>query len=238
MIGEPLALPSETESVALVIGKKATLEVPPPGPGLNTVTDAVPAVATKDDGTAAVNCELLTKVVVSALPLKLTVLLGPNPVPFTVSVNPAPPGATLIGERLSVKGTGLVSAKVLVATAPIRATRIAAGTQRPLRLFTANATPVLKTGPTCGKPVVDVRCVRGLLRWFQQRSIAPNVVLRLMINPRSCRSRSPVKGSLPMELPKLGGIQRSLVRESRAALQVLTKVPRIWGILCRLICRS
>jgi hypothetical protein len=143
--------------VALVIGKKTTLEVPPPGLGLTTVTEAVLAVATKDEGTDAVNCELLTKVGASAVPPKLTVVLGSNPVPFTVRVNPAPPGATLIGERSSMNGTGLFAANVLVATAPRRATRIAAGTHRTLRHFTADPTPVLNARAVCVKPVVEAR---------------------------------------------------------------------------------
>ena len=46
--------------------KNSTLEMPPPGPGLDTVIEAVLAVAMFDAGTVAFNCELLTRVVLSA----------------------------------------------------------------------------------------------------------------------------------------------------------------------------
>jgi hypothetical protein len=48
-------LPSEIDVVGLVIGRKATFEVPPPGGGLTTVIQAVLAVAMSDDRTVAVN---------------------------------------------------------------------------------------------------------------------------------------------------------------------------------------
>lgn len=47
----------------------------------------------------AVNCELFTKVVARALPFQFTTDPDTKPVPFTVSVNPAPPGATASGTR-------------------------------------------------------------------------------------------------------------------------------------------
>jgi hypothetical protein len=74
-----------------------TPEAPPPGLGLDTVIDAVLAVVMFAAGTVAVNCEPLTKVVLSGVPFQLIVDAETNPVPFTVSVKPGPPGATLIG---------------------------------------------------------------------------------------------------------------------------------------------
>src|SRR3989338_10529013 len=47
------------------------LEVPPPGVGLVTVTEYAPAVATSEAGMYAVSCEVDTKKVVLATPLKL-----------------------------------------------------------------------------------------------------------------------------------------------------------------------
>ena len=85
--------------VALVVSKKAALEAPPPGPGLTTVTCAVPSVAMSEASMAAVNCELLTNVVARGLPFQLTTEPLTNPVPFTVSVNPGPPGAAAAGVR-------------------------------------------------------------------------------------------------------------------------------------------
>src|SRR5271155_1575227 len=78
-------------------GRNATFDTPPPGLGLETVMDAVLAVAMFEDGTLAVNSELVTKVVVNGVPFQLIVDPLTNPVPFTVSVKPDPPGATADG---------------------------------------------------------------------------------------------------------------------------------------------
>lgn len=74
-----------------------TFDVPPPGAGFDTVTVAVPGTAMSVAGTAAVNWELLTKVVVRIVPLQLTADAETNPVPFTVSVKAGPPGAVVVG---------------------------------------------------------------------------------------------------------------------------------------------
>ena len=58
----------------------------------------------------AVNCELLTNVVARALPFQFTTDPETKPVPFTVSVNPAPPGATASGTRgWLISGTGFTA---------------------------------------------------------------------------------------------------------------------------------
>jgi len=77
--------------------KNSRFEVPPPRLGLETVIDAVLAVAMFAAGTVAVNCELLTNVVASAVPFQLTTDPETNPVPFTVSVKLGPPGAVAVG---------------------------------------------------------------------------------------------------------------------------------------------
>jgi hypothetical protein len=81
----------------LVIGKNTTLDVPPPGVGFTAVTEAVLAIAMSEARMLAVNWEPLTKVVARALPFQFTTDPETKPVPFTVSVNPAPPGATASG---------------------------------------------------------------------------------------------------------------------------------------------
>ena len=85
-----------TEDVELVTRKYIMLEIPP-GLGLTTVTEAVVAVAMSEARMLAVNCELFTKVVARALPFQFTTDPDTKPVPFTVSGNAAPPGATASG---------------------------------------------------------------------------------------------------------------------------------------------
>jgi hypothetical protein len=48
-----------TTGSRLVMVKVRALDVPPPGEGFSTVTEAVPAVAMSLAGTVAVNCVLL-----------------------------------------------------------------------------------------------------------------------------------------------------------------------------------
>jgi hypothetical protein len=94
--------------VELVIGKKTVFDRPPPGPGLETVTEAVPAVAMSEAATATVNCEPLTKVVGLELPFQFTTEPETKPVPLTVSVKPVPPGTVLTGTSdWLMKGTEL-----------------------------------------------------------------------------------------------------------------------------------
>src|SRR5438093_13323585 len=96
------------EELASVIGKNSTLDVPPPGLGFTTVTEAVLAMAMSDTRMLTVNCELLTNVVARALPFQFATDPETKPVPFTVRVKPAPPGATASGTSgWLIKGTGL-----------------------------------------------------------------------------------------------------------------------------------
>src|SRR5207247_2555821 len=82
-------------------------EVPPPGVGENTVTDAVPAVATSLAGIAARNCVPLTNVVVRALLFHRTTDPLTKFVPFTVSVKAPVPAVALLGTSEASVGTGL-----------------------------------------------------------------------------------------------------------------------------------
>jgi hypothetical protein len=83
-------------------------DVPPPGEGFTTVTNAVPADATSLAGMAAVSCDVLTSVVVRAAPLQFTVDPTTNPDPVTVSVNAASPTVTEAGDRAVSTGTGFL----------------------------------------------------------------------------------------------------------------------------------
>src|SRR5882762_2592890 len=89
--------PNPTEALATVISTKTTLDVPPPGLGLNTVTEAVPDAAMSVAVMVAVTWVLETKVVLRGLPFQLTDAPGTNPVPFTVKVNAEPPDVAVTG---------------------------------------------------------------------------------------------------------------------------------------------
>ena len=92
-------------------------EVPPPGVGFTTVTDAVPAVATFAAGTIAVSCVEETNVVVRGEPFQLTVEVETKLVPFTVNVNPPLPAVVELGLIEVVVGTGLAASTVLAVAA-------------------------------------------------------------------------------------------------------------------------
>ena len=65
----------------------SAFDVPPPGVGFTTVTDAVPTAATLAAGTIAVSCVEETNVVTRAEPFHLTVEVATMLVPLTVRVN-------------------------------------------------------------------------------------------------------------------------------------------------------
>jgi len=93
-------------------------EVPPPEAGLVTVTAAVRAVAMAAAGISAVNCPVLTNVVVRATPAKFTTESAAKFEPFTVRVKAAPPVAALVGEIVAIVGPVMVNAKELEAPPP------------------------------------------------------------------------------------------------------------------------
>src|SRR6266566_4941871 len=106
-----VALPGVSEPIVgteLLMVNVSAPEVPPPGVGENTVTDAVPAVATSLAGIAACNCVPLTNVVVRAPPFQRTTDPLTKFVPFTVSVNAPPPAVVLVGDSEVTVGTGLL----------------------------------------------------------------------------------------------------------------------------------
>lgn len=81
------------------MGKYTGFDRPPPGRGFDTTTVAVPGTATSDAGTLTWSSESLMKMVANGLPFHSTTETELKPVPFTVSVNCALPGATLSGTR-------------------------------------------------------------------------------------------------------------------------------------------
>ena len=64
-------------------------------------------------GMLAVSCVAETKVVVRAVPLKLTLEPAMNPVPFTVRVKAGSPAVAELGLRLLMVGAGLGAAVVV-----------------------------------------------------------------------------------------------------------------------------
>jgi hypothetical protein len=93
-------------------------DVPPPGAGLVTVTLKDPAAAMSDAVIAAVTCVALTNVVVRATPLNFTDEVATKPVPFTVSVNAAPPVVADVGESKVIVGAGLFAVNVEIPDVP------------------------------------------------------------------------------------------------------------------------
>lgn len=93
-------------------------EVPPPGAAVKTVIDNEAPTATSDAGIAAVNCVLLTKLVVRLAPLTRTTEPLMKLLPLTVSVNPALPASALLGEMVAKDGTGLTTASVTAEDVP------------------------------------------------------------------------------------------------------------------------
>ena len=102
----------------LLMVKVRALDVPPPGEGFSTVTEAVPPVAMSLAGTEAVTCVLLTYVVVSPVPFHRTVDPETKFVPVTVRVNAAPPAVAEVGERVVMVGTALFTVKLTEFDAP------------------------------------------------------------------------------------------------------------------------
>jgi hypothetical protein len=120
-----VALEGESEvgvGDGLLMVKVSPLDVPPPGVGFTTVTDAVPAVAMSLAGTEAVNFVALPYVVVSPVPFHSTVEVETKFVPVTVRVNAAPPAVALEGESALSVGTGLTPVPVRLTVCVLPAT--------------------------------------------------------------------------------------------------------------------
>src|SRR5207249_2910883 len=90
-----------------VIVNVCGLEVPPPGAAVNTVTEAVPAVAMSAVVICALSCVLLPNVVARWLPFHCTMDELMKFVPVSASVKAAPPATALLGESEVSVGPGL-----------------------------------------------------------------------------------------------------------------------------------
>ena len=101
----------------MTVNVRAAL-APPPGAGLTTVTESVPAEARSLAGIDAVSWLLLTSVVVRLEPFTWTTDPLTKFVPFTVSVNAGPPTVVEFGEMLVSEGTGLLTVKLRAALVP------------------------------------------------------------------------------------------------------------------------
>src|SRR5206468_973849 len=88
--------------------KVCSLDVPPPGVGLTTVTEAVPAVAMSAAAICAVSWVLLPNVVDRAVPFHWTTAEATKFVPVTVSVKAGSPPVALGGGMELNGGAGVV----------------------------------------------------------------------------------------------------------------------------------
>lgn len=104
------AIVLRTGTGLLIVNVRAA-EVPPPGVGLKTVTNAVPADARFPDGTVAVSEVLEPKVVAKSAPFQRTTELELNPVPVRVIENEPEPATAEFGLSNVSVGTGLVIVK-------------------------------------------------------------------------------------------------------------------------------
>jgi hypothetical protein len=93
-----------------VIAKDTALEIPPPGPGLVTVTLAAPGSLISPALMAAVSWDALTNVVLRLAPAKRTVAPATKLDPLMVSVKSGPPATADSGLRELMTGTGLLMA--------------------------------------------------------------------------------------------------------------------------------
>ena len=105
----------------LLIVNVLAADVPPPGVGVNTVTDAVPAVAMSAAVIWACSWPWLTKVVVRLLPFHRTTEVIAKLLLFEVAVRvkAAPPAVTLVGEIELRVGAGFVDVMLNVFAAEV-----------------------------------------------------------------------------------------------------------------------
>jgi len=102
---------------AAVTLKLRTLEIPPPGPGLNTLTPKVPTAETSEAGMATVRRVALTNVVGRLAPFHRASEVFKKFDPLTVSVKAPLPGDVMVGVMLLIVGTGLPAALITKFTA-------------------------------------------------------------------------------------------------------------------------
>src|SRR5712692_5171770 len=91
-----------------VIVNGRAVEVPPPDPGLNTVTCTTPVARMSAAEICAVNCTALINVVGRGLPFHRIWEPDIKLLPFAVRVNPDPPAEALEGTKLVRVGGGTI----------------------------------------------------------------------------------------------------------------------------------
>lgn len=109
--GLPAAIEAGLNDVVVGAGfrivKVCEPDVPPPGAGVVTVTEAVPAIVMSELRMVAVIVVVEMNVVARGPPFHSTVEDEMNPVPVSVSVNPAPPAVVEVGDSVISVGAGL-----------------------------------------------------------------------------------------------------------------------------------
>jgi hypothetical protein len=101
-----------------IVKVTAGVDGPPPGKGLNTVIETVPAVVMSAAGTDAVTSVVLTTVVTRAAPFHSTTVPVSKLVPVTVRVKAALPAIAEVCDNVPTVGTGLLIVKVIAADTP------------------------------------------------------------------------------------------------------------------------
>ena len=108
--GDPAAIDAGDTPVTLAAGLSISngppVDVPPPGAGFTTVTEAVPAARRSLAPIAAVNCVELTKVVARFAPFHCSCELPTKPLPVTVNVNALAPTPADAGKIEAIAGAG------------------------------------------------------------------------------------------------------------------------------------
>jgi hypothetical protein len=111
LVGDTELIVAMGLSAALMVNVAEPL-VPPPGVGLKTVIEGVPAATRSDVRMLAVTWVALTSVVERGLLFNSTTELLLKFVPFTVRVKPTSPAVLVVGEILLNVGDGLLTVKV------------------------------------------------------------------------------------------------------------------------------
>ena len=104
--------------IGLLTVKVCAVDVPPPGLGVTTVMDAVPAVVRSLAGMTAVSCVALTKLVVNAAPLKSATDVLTKLIPVSVMVVFGAPTVAEVGLMPVSVGIGLLMVKVCAVDVP------------------------------------------------------------------------------------------------------------------------
>src|SRR5206468_3255993 len=202
----------EIVGTALLIESVRAAEVPPPGVGVMTVTEAVPAVAMSAAGIAAVSCVALTKVVVRAAPFHCTVLPVTKPVPVAVSVKAAPPAVAVAGDtdvsvgaglftesgcaaEVPPPGVGVTAVTLAVPTAAMSAAVIAAVSWMALTKVVVRVAPFQRTVEPFTNPVPLTVSVKAAPPTVALVGVSPVIVGMGLSTGNACAAEVPPPGA-------------------------------------------